>query len=82
MQNVTIHHYLQAILFNPKIGKRAVLTRSLREPGGACTKSMEVSESRMERVNGTIKSYQLLQRMNPLLPCVYSSSQSGHHLHL
>ena len=27
------------------------LTRSLREPGGPCTKSMEVSESRMERVN-------------------------------
>ena len=24
------------------------LTRSLREPGGPCTKSMEVSESRME----------------------------------
>ena len=24
--------------------------RSLREPGGPCTKSMEVSESRMERV--------------------------------
>ena len=27
------------------------LTRSLREPGGPCTMSMEVSESRMERVN-------------------------------
>ena len=26
------------------------LTRSLREPAGPCTKSMEVSESRMERV--------------------------------
>ena len=26
------------------------LTRSLREPGGPCTKSMEVSESHMERV--------------------------------
>ena len=26
------------------------LTHSLREPGGRCTKSMEVSESRMERV--------------------------------
>ena len=26
------------------------LTHSLREPGGPCTKSMEVSESRMERV--------------------------------
>ena len=28
-----------------------ILTRSLREPGGPCTKSVEVSESRMERVN-------------------------------
>ena len=28
----------------------SILTRSLREPGGPCTKSMEVSESRMERV--------------------------------
>ena len=27
-----------------------VLTRSLRAPGGPCTESMEVSESRMERV--------------------------------
>ena len=27
-----------------------MLTRSLRVPGGPCTKSMEVSESRMERV--------------------------------
>ena len=27
-----------------------LLTPSLREPGGPCTKSMEVSESRMERV--------------------------------
>ena len=27
------------------------LTRSLREPGGPCTKSMGASESRMERVN-------------------------------
>ena len=27
------------------------LTRSLREPGRPCTKSLEVSESRMERVN-------------------------------
>ena len=26
------------------------LTRSLREPGGPCTKSMEVSEYRMEQV--------------------------------
>ena len=29
------------------------LTRSLREPGGPCTKSMKVSESRMEWVNHT-----------------------------
>ena len=29
------------------------LTRSLREPGGPCTMSMEVSESHMERVNLT-----------------------------
>ena len=29
----------------------AVLTRSLREPGIPCTKYIEVSESRMERVN-------------------------------
>ena len=29
---------------------QCILTRSLREPGGPCTKSMEVSESRMERV--------------------------------
>ena len=28
----------------------ALLTRSLREPGGPCTKSMEVSEYRIERV--------------------------------
>ena len=27
------------------------LPRSLQEPGGPCTMSMEVSESRMERVN-------------------------------
>ena len=30
-----------------------LLTRSLREPGEPCTKSMEVSESRMERVKPT-----------------------------
>ena len=30
------------------------LTRSLREPGGPCTKYMEVSESRMERVKTEI----------------------------
>ena len=27
-----------------------ILTRALREPGGPCTKSMELSVSRMERV--------------------------------
>ena len=32
------------------------LTRSLREPVGPCTKSMEVSESRMERVNRDVES--------------------------
>ena len=31
-----------------------MLTHSLREPGQACTKSMEDSESRMERVKGVI----------------------------
>ena len=31
-----------------------VLTHSLREPGGPCTKSMEVSESRMERVKSSV----------------------------
>ena len=31
-----------------------LLTRSQREPGGPCTKSMEVSESRMERVKKKI----------------------------
>ena len=30
------------------------LTRSLREPGGPCTKSMEDSESRMERVKRSL----------------------------
>ena len=30
--------------------RQSILTRSLREPGGPCTKSMEVPESRMERV--------------------------------
>ena len=32
-----------------------LLTRSLREPGGPCTKSLEVSESRMERVKTLIE---------------------------
>ena len=32
--------------------KKNLLTRSLREPGGPCTKSMEVLESRMEWVKG------------------------------
>ena len=39
----------------PCLGKACrinlLLTRSLREPGGPCTMSMEVSESRIERVN-------------------------------
>ena len=38
------------------------LTRSLRAPGGPCTKSMEVSESRMERVNIRIYEKQSLER--------------------
>ena len=38
------------ILENKKTGDFS-LTRSLREPDGPCTKSMELSESRMERVN-------------------------------
>ena len=33
------------------------LTRSLREPGGPCTKSMEVSEYCMERVNKLCRYY-------------------------
>ena len=37
-----------------------VLTRSLWEPGGPCTKSMAVSESRMERVNKHKGSVELL----------------------
>ena len=44
-----------------------MLTRSLREPGGSCTKSMEVSESRMERVNkATVK---LGDHVQKLLSC-------------
>ena len=35
-------------LYSPYKNK---LIRSLQEPGGPCTKSMEISESRMERVN-------------------------------
>ena len=37
-----------------KAPQRHCLTRSLRDPGGPCTKSMEVSESRMERVNNVL----------------------------
>ena len=40
------------------------LTRSLREPAGPCTKSMEVSESRMERVK------RLCTRLFSSLNCV------------
>ena len=32
-----------------------MLTRSLRESGGPCTNSMEVSESHMERVKASVK---------------------------
>ena len=42
MQQNTSHWHHHIIL--------SQLTRSLREPGGPCTKSMEISESRMERV--------------------------------
>ena len=38
---------------NKETGITVLLTRSLREPGGPCTKSMEVSESCMERVKDT-----------------------------
>ena len=34
-----------------------ILTRSLREPGGPCTKSMEISESRMEQVKVYLIGY-------------------------
>ena len=37
-------NYMDVLMIN------ILLTRSLREPGGPCAKSMEVSESRMERV--------------------------------
>ena len=37
--------------FSPNWSSEFDLTRSLREPGGPCTKSMEVSESCMQRVN-------------------------------
>ena len=62
-----------------------MLTRSLREPGGPCTKFMEVSESNMERVNNwLIISFKLfaiftfylgggveyLQSLNFILPYV------------
>ena len=40
------------------------LTRSLREPGGPCTKSMEVLESRMERV----KTFLVVLRAAPPPP--------------
>ena len=36
------------------------LTRSLREPGGPCTKSMEVSESRIERVKAWHKTFSVI----------------------
>ena len=47
---------IQTFMADEGIWKRenAFLTRSLREPGGPCTKPMEVSESRMERVNSTV----------------------------
>ena len=41
-------------------GYVSVLTRSLREPGVPCAKSMEVSESCMERVNTSQFKFELI----------------------
>ena len=41
-------------------GYVSVLTSSLREPGVPCAKSMEVSESRMERVNTSQLKFELI----------------------
>ena len=41
------------------------LTRSLREPGGPCTKSMEVSDSRMERVIQKRERYMMTYTVRP-----------------
>ena len=45
-----------------------ILTRSLRAPGGPCTKSMEVLESRMERVNEIL--YTTLSMLHVDKPCL------------
>ena len=45
---LTGHHDFSLLGQSPHVSFH--LTCSLREPGGPCTKSMEVSESRMERV--------------------------------
>ena len=45
-----LHTHIMSV--NPDVPYGSRLTRSLREPGGPCTKSMEVSESRMERLEG------------------------------
>ena len=48
------------------------LTRSLREPSGPCTKSMVVSESRIERVNRTVISYWNIAGCTCSRPVTYS----------
>ena len=47
---------------------QTMLTRSVQEPGGPCTKSMEVAESRMERVE--------------LCQSHYKTSSYQHHIHV
>ena len=34
------------------------------EPGGPCTKSMEVSESRMQRVNSSLRNASIFKKIN------------------
>ena len=49
-QSVKVQLYATCTCIRTTLWCGSLLTRSLREPGGPCTKSMEVSESRMERV--------------------------------
>ena len=44
-----------------------ILTRSLREPGGPCTKCMEVSESRMEPVKCPSKIICKMAQITPVV---------------
>ena len=46
------HLYFVGVKRKENLSLFHLLTRSLREPGGPCTNSMEVSESRMKRVKG------------------------------